>query len=553
MISEKEYMELNIGDIVENKGNPDLFLIIFKGKTYSDREMITLFNLHSSTFASSFKEDFKNNFFKVDKKKEIDPANPANEIINSLIFNFIKYLKNNKDAYDEIINNKNIKISKEILDMFTDENNIEKLVIDTRTNKKYSMMELETIEGLNYVKLFRRNIISVGKMELESLYVPRYEFTKYFENYKDEVENEEMNNFYNKECELKENCESVSFIDSDRSAFEEKSVFQKINEERKIRQDKSKVIKSFNLVRLDYDENNEDKIEVFDINRFVKFLEKIDDNELDKMKYKLGNYKEILLEQEKHNRILKINSIYELKEEMEKISDGFVFTNPKIGETYAMLSPIMDLFTVKNIIDNRIYGTYRTSIKLENGTDYIYMLKQDISMHKNMFERLVAFVNNEESNKLIPNPYNILRIKNSVKMGKTYNLSNNKIINIKDIEETDFQELKLIEKEGLIHYVYDYIPLNEVSEMLVEEIADKETKDIYYKEKNDFLIEGKNLIFYITDEERINLMIYKINRQYVYLKVKPFNYNCDIVVRLPKKLLIKNRNLFHNSYMFGTL
>ena len=553
MISEKEYMELNIGDIVENKGNPDLFLIIFKGKTYSDREMITLFNLHSSTFASSFKEDFKNNFFKVDKKKEIDPANPANEIINSLIFNFIKYLKNNKDAYDEIINNKNIKISKEILDMFTDENNIEKLVIDTRTNKKYSMMELETIEGLNYVKLFRRNIISVGKMELESLYVPRYEFTKYFENYKDEVENEEMNNFYNKECELKENCESVSFIDSDRSAFEEKSVFQKINEERKIRQDKSKMIKSFNLVRLDYDENNEDKIEVFDINRFVKFLEKIDDNELDKMKYKLDNYKEILLEQEKHNRILKINSIYELKEEMEKISDGFVFTNPKIGETYAMLSPIMDLFTVKNIIDNRIYGTYRTSIKLENGTDYIYMLKQDISMHKNMFERLVAFVNNEESNKLIPNPYNILRIKNSVKMGKTYNLSNNKIINIKDIEETDFQELKLIEKEGLIHYVYDYIALNEVSEMLVEEIADKETKDIYYKEKNDFLIEGKNLIFYITDEERINLMIYKINRQYVYLKVKPFNYNCDIVVRLPKKLLIENRNLFHNSYMFGTL
>ena len=93
MISEKEYMELNIGDIVENKGNPDLFIIIFKGKTYSDREMITLFNLHSSTFASSFKEDFKNNFFKVDKKKEIDPANPANEIINSLIFNFIKLHK----------------------------------------------------------------------------------------------------------------------------------------------------------------------------------------------------------------------------------------------------------------------------------------------------------------------------------------------------------------------------------------------------------------------------------------------------------------------------
>lgn len=550
MITEKEYNEIKLGSIIENE-NLCLLITLMKVETEGDSSAIVLFDLTRGSFVWFDKIKFKKECKianKTNLSKLLNGSSPFMETVGLYLLKSIDLFLNNPDEYNRIQPGTKIKLDTKFAEILKDKNDYEKNVIDTRTNRKYNLIEIKEYNGQEYVRLLRRNFVCLELRETESLCVPMDEFNKYYipERTEEEKEGkEEIQRFEGTDqdvdvlyhdCEVEfENNVDTSLIPVSNNNLLDKlpkvpDEFIEVNE--KLKNSGVDVI-SYNL-----DECNIDEIEMFDFDTFLKIIGN-DIIEEDVLPEKLEDM--IVLD-----KIIKYNSYEDFQDNNCNLNDFRFITDFKEGDMYVLLSPMFDFVKIIEVLADQVLIEMCNVIQIKETGKQKYMKKSKFAIDKFTLSQFILYSNTIDemvkTKKIIPNLYYHIRERNIGIFDHVYNLIKGTFIEKNEINEEavnyDIARRPVKQKDDVFGHNYVFAPISELKNVLINEYYSKYNISIKDNDMSKLAI-GRGLYY-----EGNSFTVLKVNRQYVYLCRNICNIKDRVIIRLKKKDFEEHENDF---------
>ena len=554
MITENQFQKIKLGTYIETKELTTQIVLAIT-KSLSDTKTVVLtFDLTTCSFKWSNKSDIKAQCNIIENKninKIINGSTPMLEIANLFILRSVDLFLNNTQVYENICNSTNVKLLKEFADLIEDKEDYEKIVVDTRTDKKYNLIEKKCYEGEEYIKLLRRNFICKDLKEVESLCVHVNEFNKFFKPERTDLE-KDLNNLersYSEsdvETEVLIHDEDIEFDivnkQIEKDEIEEKlrvpEKYIDINEflnkqvPKTFTLPSSVTINSDNIISLDFE-----LYEIFTLSDSIentindKFLE----DKLDKLEH--ANYV----------------SFEEFMDWNDNEGDFRLFVNEfKPGDKYFLVSPFFDYIEIIKDNKDTVDIILNNVVRVEDW-DYPCIYKNELTLQKDTLSLSLAFLTNEKNMKknrtALINLYQDIRKKNIESSDYVCNLVNEEIVKLSEIDEQELDSL-IIRKSSKFHdsMIYDYriSPVNEMDDEFFYNVYlphyNVSNQLMESRDKKDKI--GKTLFF-----RGNSYTVCKLNRKYIYLIKNICNEECDTVIRLPRKEFTSNSDLFNHYHL----
>ena len=550
MITEKEYNEIKLGSIIENE-NLCLLISLMKVETEGDSSVIVLFDLTRGSFVWFDKSKFKKECKianKTNLSKLLNGSSPLMETVGLYLLKSIDLFLNNPDEYNRIQPGTKIKLDTKFAEILKDKNDYEKNVIDTRTNRKYNLIEIKEYNGQEYVRLLRRNFVCLELRETESLCVPMDEFNKYYipERTEEEKERkEEIQRFEGTDqdvdvlyhdCEVEfENNVDTGLIPVSNNNLLDKlpkvpDEFIEVNE--KLKNSDVDVI-SYNL-----DECNIDEIEMFDFDTFLKIIGN-DIIEEDVLPEKL---EDMIVS----DKIIKYNSYEDFQDNNCDLNDFRFITDFKEGDMYVLLSPMFDFVKIIEVLADQVLVEMCNVIQIKETGKQKYMKKSKFAIDKFTLSQFILYSNTIDemvkTKKIIPNLYYHIRERNIGTFDHVYNLIKGTFIEKNEINEDEVNysiaRRPVKQKDDVFGHNYVFAPISELKNALINEYYSKYNISIKDNDMSKLAI-GRGLYF-----EGNSFTVLKVNRQYVYLCRNICNIKDRAIIRLKKKDFEEHENDF---------
>ena len=550
MITEKEYNEIKLGSIIENE-NLCLLISLMKFETEGDSSAIVLFDLTRGSFVWFNKIKFKKECKianKTNLSKLLNGSSPLMETVGLYLLKSIDLFLNNPDEYNRIQPGTKIKLDNKFAEILKDKNDYEKNVIDTRTNRKYNLIEIKEYNGQEYVRLLRRNFVCLELRETESLCVPMDEFNKYYITERTEEEKERKEEiqrfegtdqdvdvlYHDCEVEFENNVDTGLIPVSNNNLLDKlpkvPDEFIELNE--KLKNSDVDVI-SYNL-----DECNIDEIEMFDFDTFLKIIGN-DIIEEDVLPEKL---EDMIVS----DKIIKYNSYEDFQDNNCDLNDFRFITDFKEGDMYVLLSPMFDFVKIIEVLDDQVLIEMYNVIQIKETGKQKYMKKSKFVIDKFTLSQFILYSNTIDemvkTKKIIPNLYYHIRERNIGTFDHVYNLIKGTFIEKNEINEDEVNysiaRRPVKQKDDVFGHNYVFAPISELKNALINEYYSKYNISIKDNDMSKLAI-GRGLYF-----EGNSFTVLKVNRQYVYLCRNICNIKDRAIIRLKKKDFEEHENDF---------